>query len=50
MKLYKMAQVDSTNIILHISVWDDPNNAPHLVQVPDFAYVGMNLQDLEDDE
>jgi hypothetical protein len=50
MKLYKMAQVDSTNIIVHISVWDDPSNAPHLIEVSDFADVGMNLKDLEDEE
>jgi hypothetical protein len=47
MKLYKMAQVDPvTNMILHISVWDDPNKAPDLIELPDLAIVGITLEEL----
>ena len=47
MKLYKMAHVDSTtNKILHISIWDDPSQAPELVELPDLAIVGITLEEL----
>ena len=47
MKLYKMAQVDpTTNKILHISIWDDPSQAPELVELPDLAIVGITLEEL----
>lgn len=47
MKLYKMAQIDpTTNKILHISVWDDPSQAPELVELPDLAIVGITLEEL----
>lgn len=47
MNLFKMAQVDPiTNVILHISVWDDPSKAPELVELPDLAIVGITLEEL----
>lgn len=47
MKLYKMAQIDpTTNKILHISIWDDPSQAPELVELPDLAIVGITLEEL----
>lgn len=48
MKLFKMAQVDPiTNEIQHISIWDHPSKAPDLVEVSDFAQIGITLQELE---
>lgn len=47
MTLFKMAKVDpTTNVILHISVWDDPSKAPELVELPDLAIVGITLKQL----
>lgn len=47
MTLFKMAQVDpTTNIIVHISVWNDPSEAPYLVELPDLAIVGITLEEL----
>ena len=47
MKLYKMAQIDPTSKkIVHISIWDDPNKAPDLIELPDLAIVGITLEEL----
>ena len=47
MKLYKMAQIDpDSNMIVHISVWDDPSKAPYLVEVPDWVMVGITLEEV----
>lgn len=47
MKHYKMAQIDpTTSKILHISIWDDPSNAPELIELPDLAIVGITLEEL----